>query len=291
MKINLRNFLTVSEQKILFFIIFSFTCGLILKFVGFDLPQGNELNAESVKKVLTEEKLQYDLNKVSYEDLIAIPGIGPKKAQAIIDYRSGQSFENVEQLTEIKGIGDKTLLKWKDIFYVEQKGVRIFLIVSVKEDSLSMGNRFNLKTVSKDELMSIPGIGSKKAEAILAYREENGINSIDDLKKVKGIGDKLFLKISQYFNMEKSEKQLPLTLNSNQNSGKSMDLSSQKKDVNLATEGDFCLVKGIGEKKAKDIVDFRDKIGKITSLDQLLEVKGIGPKTLENIKEKFFCGE
>ena len=42
-------------------------------------------------------------------------------------------------------------------------------------------------------------IGKTKAEAIREYRESNGdFNSIDDIKKVDGIGDALFEKIKAY---------------------------------------------------------------------------------------------
>lgn len=48
----------------------------------------------------------------------------------------------------------------------------------------------NINTADKEALMStIKGVGDTKAEAIIAYREENGgFKSIDDLANVKGIG-------------------------------------------------------------------------------------------------------
>jgi competence protein ComEA len=48
----------------------------------------------------------------------------------------------------------------------------------------------NINTADKETLMSvIKGVGEKKAEAIIAYREENGsFKSVDELASVKGIG-------------------------------------------------------------------------------------------------------
>lgn len=48
----------------------------------------------------------------------------------------------------------------------------------------------NINTADKEALMSvIKGVGEKKAEAIIQYREENGdYKSVDDLANVKGIG-------------------------------------------------------------------------------------------------------
>ena len=42
------------------------------------------------------------------------------------------------------------------------------------------------------ELVKVNGIGEKKAESIIAYRKEHGkFKNIDELKKVKGIGNKI----------------------------------------------------------------------------------------------------
>lgn len=49
----------------------------------------------------------------------------------------------------------------------------------------------NLNTANKDELMSIKGIGNKKAEQILMYRKTNSLNNAMDLKNIKGFGKKI----------------------------------------------------------------------------------------------------
>lgn len=54
----------------------------------------------------------------------------------------------------------------------------------------------NINQAAVRELTALPGLGKKKAEAIISYREQNGkFKSIDEVKNVKGIGDEIFAKI------------------------------------------------------------------------------------------------
>lgn len=56
--------------------------------------------------------------------------------------------------------------------------------------------KVNLNTASRQELCTLPGIGETKADAILAYRSAHGsFSRIEEIKKIPGIKDKLFLKI------------------------------------------------------------------------------------------------
>ena len=57
----------------------------------------------------------------------------------------------------------------------------------------------NINTASNLELESIPGIGQVTATRIIDYRNQHGkFSSIEDLKKVKGIGDRKAQTISQH---------------------------------------------------------------------------------------------
>lgn len=54
----------------------------------------------------------------------------------------------------------------------------------------------NINTATNDELVSLPGIGPAKAQAILDYRKAHGpFKTVEELKDVKGIGAKRFEKL------------------------------------------------------------------------------------------------
>lgn len=56
--------------------------------------------------------------------------------------------------------------------------------------------KVNLNTATKEELMTLSGIGEAKAAAILNYREEHGgFRKIEDIKQIEGIKDGVFRKI------------------------------------------------------------------------------------------------
>jgi competence protein ComEA len=61
------------------------------------------------------------------------------------------------------------------------------------EQQLPKTDKVNLNTADVDALMSLKGVGAKKAEAIVAWRKENGqFKSIEQLMDVKGIGESIF---------------------------------------------------------------------------------------------------
>lgn len=65
-------------------------------------------------------------------------------------------------------------------------------------NSLENNQKVNINTATKEELMKLSNIGESKAEKIIDYRTANGnFNSIEDIKKVSGIGDKLYDSIKE----------------------------------------------------------------------------------------------
>ena len=55
-----------------------------------------------------------DINSADKEELMTLKGVGEKKADAILEHRKANCFENVEAITDVKGFGPKFLEKNKE---------------------------------------------------------------------------------------------------------------------------------------------------------------------------------
>ena len=64
----------------------------------------------------------------------------------------------------------------------------------------------DLNKASKEELMSIKGVGEKKAEAIIEYREKTPFKSVEDLANVKGFGTKSVEKIKSELSVDEPQQ-------------------------------------------------------------------------------------
>ena len=64
-------------------------------------------------------------------------------------------------------------------------------------------NAININTASVDEFERLPGVGPKTAEAIVAFREENGpFRRPEHLMLIRGVSEKRFAEIRQFLRTE-----------------------------------------------------------------------------------------
>ena len=75
--------------------------------------EAKELNPVQVEDAPNSSSL-VNINKASKEELMSLPGIGERKAEAIIKYRNSKSFSNIEDIMNISGIKEAAFSKIKD---------------------------------------------------------------------------------------------------------------------------------------------------------------------------------
>ena len=162
-------------------------------------------------------QFRIDLNEADRATLLQVPGIGEAMAERILSFRQANGpFRNMQQLLEIHGIGSSTLERLRP--WVEVKGgstVAATRVSSVKkqpvvrvdgspkQDALavakpstapaktdSLTGPIPINTASLEELQKLPRVGLKRAQQIIDERTKSPFRSIDDLRRVSGIGAK-----------------------------------------------------------------------------------------------------
>ena len=92
---------TQEERKVILFL-------LAVALLGLGINFAIKANSRIVRVLQTDEHIsKINLNRVNAEDLMDFPGITSKLADKIITYRNTKgTFKDIEELKEIKGIGD-----------------------------------------------------------------------------------------------------------------------------------------------------------------------------------------
>ena len=265
---------------------------------GFGLStQPGEANTASVAgsglSQATSGKL--DINTATAEQLTALDGIGETKAAAIIAYRNEHGgFSSVDELLNVKGIGEKLLEGIRADITVSgfglstQPGEANTASVAGSGLSQATSGKLDINTATAEQLTALDGIGETKAAAIIAYRNEHGgFSSVDELLNVKGIGEKLLEGIRADITVSGfGLSTQPGEANTASVAGSGLSqATSGKLDINTATAEQLTTLDGIGETKAAAIIAYRNEHGGFSSVDELLNVKGIGEKTLQNIRK------
>ncbi len=145
----------------------------------------SENEKKSKYKWRTDEKIILFVTLIMFAISFIIAAINSPKVSGEVIYTSSQDQQEQLALYDTEDYYD-------DEFY---DPYLISAPEKVKTDE-SVGDKININTATSSELQKLDGIGEVKAEAIIEYRNKYGkFKTIEDIKKVSGIGDKTFEKI------------------------------------------------------------------------------------------------
>ncbi|HGD0487565.1 TPA: helix-hairpin-helix domain-containing protein [Streptococcus agalactiae] len=172
----------------------------------------DDLNINLEKKVstITEKKvpmISHVKDKVSNQVTVDVkgavnhPGVYSLPSQSRVTdaiKRAG----GLSNLADSKSVNLAQKLQDETVIYVAQKGEKITVVEEEKANNIAtQGNskgKINLNKADLSSLQTISGVGAKRAQDILDYRDsQGGFKTIDGLKNVSGIGEKTLEKLRQ----------------------------------------------------------------------------------------------
>ena len=134
------------------------------------------------------ERVAIDLNRTDTSQLKKIPGIGPVYAQRIIEYRNSLGgYHALEQLKEVKGIGDVRLAELRKWLYIRPNSYKLIHVNQATFNELNNHPYFNISLI----------------RPIKEYQRDSiRIANIDDLSIMKGFGKKDIARLAPYLSFD-----------------------------------------------------------------------------------------
>ncbi|HHS2782953.1 TPA: helix-hairpin-helix domain-containing protein [Streptococcus agalactiae] len=168
------------------------------------------INLEKKVSTITEKKvpmISHVKDKVSNQVTVDVkgavnhPGVYSLPSQSRVTdaiKRAG----GLSNLADSKSVNLAQKLQDETVIYVAQKGEKITVVEEEKANNIAtQGNskgKINLNKADLSSLQTISGVGAKRAQDILDYRDsQGGFKTIDDFKNVSGIGEKTLEKLRQ----------------------------------------------------------------------------------------------
>ena len=132
---------------------------------------------------------------------------GAVKNRGLIELEEGDRLENA--IKKGGGLLDSADLRYVNLAMMLIDGEKIYIPSKDEITDINMGvpyvpdiqesNKININKASLEDLQKIPGVGPSTAKNIITFRDKNGrFKTVDEIKKVNGIGDSKFETMLEY---------------------------------------------------------------------------------------------
>lgn len=179
-----------------------------------EVTSSSSSTEEEEEKVVAKTKGEEESEQVTVDIKGAVknPGVYELRAGARV-HEAIQKAGGLTADAEAKSINQAQKLTDEAVIYVAKTGEEGADVTQTGQHQVGASDsagasggksdKVNLNTATEAELQTISGIGQKRASDIIAYRESSGrFKSVDDLKKVSGIGDKTLEKLKEYVTVD-----------------------------------------------------------------------------------------
>ena len=199
----------LKQRKII--IIIAILVIILLGWKYYDSKNYEEVNSQEILNSNTKKENKSSDEK---EDMMAVHITGEVKKSGVVKIKEGSRIEDI--IEAAGGLTENADITNVNLAFVVEDGMKIRIPsvneektdedyitedsgkgVIISDDINSISNSIiNINTASESELEQLPGIGPSISSRIVEYRNKNGkFKSIEDIKKVTGVGDSKFEKI------------------------------------------------------------------------------------------------
>ena len=182
-----------------------------------------EANNQAIKKSSNQEAQEKDLVIFDIEGGVVNPGVYRLKAGSVIAdaiEEAGGFSKDADRERIAREINQASLIgNYSKIYIFTKKDREIKVVVNqpnqvytegvlssnqaIKQSNNQIRDKININTATLEELDALPKIGPITAQRIIDWREANGgFAIIEDIKKVKGIGEEIFEEIKELITTE-----------------------------------------------------------------------------------------
>lgn len=158
------------------------------------LESSESLEIQSIEE--KPENISDEIMKVHISGEINNPGVYTIKDGDRLDdlVKAAGGFTglaNDKNINLAMKLEDQMKIYIPSIYDIETIDNEASTLISETKSSDNEG-KININTASKEELMTLPNIGEKRAQAIIDFRENELFTDIEEIKKVTGIGEKFY---------------------------------------------------------------------------------------------------
>jgi competence protein ComEA len=229
----------------------------------------------------------FDPNTASLEDFVRL-GLSEKVAGTICNYRDkGGRFRKPEDFQKIWSLPKEDFERLLPYIQIESTENEEFETKQVsKQFELFV---FDPNTATESDFLRL-GLPQRTAKSILNYRAKGGFfRKKEDFRKIYTLSEEDYARLEPYIMFEQTtavvEVSRPATFSGGSNTNAAPKFSIKGPlDINRADIEDWQRLPGIGEKRAAQLVHFRESLGGFLSVDQVGEIYGLPDSVFQKIR-------
>ncbi len=237
--------------------------------------------AQQVEKPIPIQPFPFNPNTASAMDFIQL-GLDTFLAQRIVKYRSkGGRFYQSKDLQKIYGLSTMEYERLAPYITIPKQQSK----VKKEARQLLKPHPFDPNTISKKALLGM-GISSKAANQWMNYLKKGGrFKQKKEVGKIYALTKLEYQQIAPYLRIPPTPPvQKVAYVSSSKGPSFYSTSSSIKIDANTAKREDWQRLTGIGPYYAKQITNFRNKLGGFVALDQIATTYGLPDSVFQKIK-------